>query len=418
MAQVLIYSLVFAPDGVSTAQLYGELAADLVAAGHQVTVIAGRPHYNRDVAAEASQPLRRHWPTLLDRSDYHGIPVYHTLMPARRGGTPGRAAGWLGFHVVGLAAGLFAVPRPDVILVPSPLLTAGVVAWVIGLLRGAPYVYNVQELYPELAVRLGAVRSPLLLRVLRRLERFVYERAYAVTVISRGMQLLISAAGTPPGKIRLIPNFVDTGFLRPLPGPSRIRGERGWGDGFVVLYAGNVGRAQGLEVLLDAAPSLTAEARVRIVFVGDGVLRPVLEQRALELGLSNVAFVPHQPYASVPDIYAAGDACVVSLPDELGDLALPSKVLRIMACGRPVLALCHPDSDLGRVVSEAGAGVVVHPVEPAAIAEAVRRLARNPEEAKRMGVAGRAYVEAHFSRSTVTRQYARLMDEAVAAARV
>ena len=140
MARVLLLSLVFAPDGVSGAQLFSELVTDIDDAGHRVSVVTTQPHYSRDVVAEAAQPLRSRWAGWFYQSEFRGIPVLHARMGRKRGGIAHPMWGWLGFHVFSLFAGLFLVERPDVVLVPSPLLTAGVVGWCIVRIRGAVFV--------------------------------------------------------------------------------------------------------------------------------------------------------------------------------------------------------------------------------------------------------------------------------------
>jgi len=143
MSRILFLSLVFPPDAVSTAQIIGALSADLHGLNHDVTVISTTPHYNRDSEAEARQPLRRHWGGLVLRSVYEGIPVYHVRMPRKGTSILLRVLSWLVFHMVSTALAL-SIPRPDVVVAPSPPLTIGVNAWLIGLLRRCPYVYNVQ----------------------------------------------------------------------------------------------------------------------------------------------------------------------------------------------------------------------------------------------------------------------------------
>src|SRR4051812_33812179 len=188
MANVLIVSLVFAPDGVSTAQIMSELAHDLKNMGHNVFVITTQPHYNRDIIAERAQPLSKIWGGALYRSSYNGISVVHTWMPRNAKRRKRRALGWLAFHVLGLAAALGALVGPTVILVPSPLLSAALIGIVVNKIKGGKYVYNVQEMYPDLAVKLGALSNPFLIKILRWLEALVYRQAAAITVISEGMK--------------------------------------------------------------------------------------------------------------------------------------------------------------------------------------------------------------------------------------
>jgi colanic acid biosynthesis glycosyl transferase WcaI len=414
VARVLIYSLVFPPDGVSTAQLMGELAEDVEAAGHEVSVITTQPHYNRDRVAEAAQPLRRLRGGLVYVSDFGRIRVLHIAMPAGRDRLGRRIRGWVGFHLLGFLLALRGVPAPDVIIVPSPLLTAGAVAWAITKLRGGSYVYNVQELYPDLAIEMGRVRNPLLIGLLRSLERSVYSRSAAVVGISRRICERVLARGVPPEKVHLIPNFVDLNHLAPLPRDNDFAREHDLADAFVVSYAGNIGHAQGLETVLDAAELADMQVPPLYVLIGDGVLHGRIAGQIHDRRLTNVIRIAHQPYARIPEIYAASDVCLVPLLGQLSGSALPSKIFRVMACARPVIALCSPDSELAELVRAAGAGMVVPPGRPVLLAEAVMKLADDPELRIGMGRSGRAFVEREYTRAAVTQRYARLIERIVA----
>jgi putative colanic acid biosynthesis glycosyltransferase WcaI len=409
VAHVLIYSLVFPPDGVSTGQIMGELAVDLARLGHRVAVVTTQPHYNRDERALAAQPLEPFWRGLLFRSSFHGMPVIHTRMPQKAAGIRARLSGWLGFHVLGFVATLRFCHRSQVIIVPSPLLSAGIVGWLVGLVTGAKYVYNVQELYPDLGIQLGKLRNPVVIGLLRTMERFVYRTAAAITVITHGMHHKLLARGVPARKVHYVPNFVDVNELLPLPKSNPFSQEYGLTQRFVVTYAGNMGYAQGLEVLLDAANELQQESDIVLALVGSGVAREALMAQVERHELRNVKFVEHQPYARVPEIYAASDLCVVPLLDSIGADAIPSKVYRIMACARPVLAIASPASELADVIRQSGAGVVVPP-NASAIAEAIRQYARlGAERRQREGDAGRSYVLTHVSRGSITKQYDELV---------
>lgn len=406
MARVLIYSLVFPPDGVSTARLMGDLAEDLVAHGHQVSVITTQPHYNRDRAAEAEQPLQPRWRGLLFESRFRGIQVLHTAMPRSRSRWYSRARGWLHFHLLGFLAALREVPAPDVIIVPSPLLTAGLVAWAVNRFRGGCYVYNVQELYPDLAVQLGWIRNPIIIGILHRLERFVYRHAGAVTGISRAICERVSERG---GRcVAVIPNFVDVREVVAGVRENSFAEEWDLSGSFVVSYAGNFGHAQGLQTLLDAAAAC-GDPRVRFVLVGSGVLGASLADQVRQRHLANVLLVDHQPYSRMPEIYGASDVCLVPLLGSISGSALPSKVFRIMAAERPVVAVCEPSSDLAELIDASGAGIVVPPGDPDALLGAIESLADCERRRQEMGHAGRAFVGEHFTREVVTRQYAELV---------
>ena len=412
MARVLVVSLVFPPDGVSTAVIMGELSADLRRAGHEVTVITTVPHYNRDERAEARQPLARRWGGLLFRSDYHGISVLHVAMPRKTASVLRRLLAWTQFHVLSVLAALAHVRRADVIFAPSPPLTVGLVAWALGLRYRAPFVYNVQELYPDIAIALGALRHRGLIKVLYALERFVYRRARFITVIAERMRERVIQKGIPARKVRLIPNFADVDDLVPIPRDNEFSRTHELVHRFVVTYAGNMGPAQDLDGVLDAA-RLLRDPRVCVLLVGEGSAYARLDARVRAERLTNVLMLPHQPYSLVPQIYASSDVCLVPLAKDAGSDAVPSKVYRIMACERPVLVCADAQSDLAELVRTAGSGVVVPQGEPQALAAAIDRMLSDPAATAAMGRVGRARVLADFSREAVSRQYATLLTEAI-----
>jgi colanic acid biosynthesis glycosyl transferase WcaI len=407
---VLVLTLIFPPEAVSTSQLLGELVEDLVRQGRRVTVITTKPHFHPANAAEQRRGLRSQSGRWLGRSDFAGASVFHTAMPLKAGGLWQRAVGWLGFHVLSVVAAVTAVGRVQVIFAPSPPLTIGLAAWLIARLKGARFIYNVQELYPDTAVALGALRPGMLLSLLYSAERFIYRQAFAVAVIGKGMRERIVAKGIAPTKVRLIPNFVDTATIAERPKDNPFSRAHGLHDRFVVMYAGNIGRAQGLEVLLDAA-ALTGDRKdIVYAIVGEGALRAELMEAARARSLGNVTFVEQQPYERVPDIYGASDVNVVPLAESLVDDAVPSKVYRIMAARRPVLAIVDSRSDVARIVEDARAGWVVPPGDATALATVIRRIA--DEGVGNRGELGRGYAQSNVERAICRRHRGALFDEA------
>jgi colanic acid biosynthesis glycosyl transferase WcaI len=405
MARILLLTLVFRPDNVSTAQIMGDLALDLKARGHTLQVITTIPHYNRDAEADARQPLHAWLGGVIRRSEYQGIPVYHVFIPQKGGNKLLRMAGWMGFHIGSLILGSLLRFKPQIILAPSPPLTIGVVAWLLGKLRRCPWVYNVQEIYPDIAINLGELRNPAIIRGFQFLERFVYRTAAGLAVISEGMVERILAKGVPPAKVHLIPNFVDlTEFV---PGEKRnpFSLEHGLQDQLVVLYAGNMGKPQGLDVLIEAAARLKDEPGIRFVMMGTGSERQALEEQARALKLPNVLFLGQQPYSSMGAVHATASICFVSQAPRTASDGIPSKVFRILGSGRPILASTSSDSDLARIVRDAKAGEIVPPGNPEAIAAALRRALTAQDEWARMGMRGREFVNDHFSRPMISEKY-------------
>jgi colanic acid biosynthesis glycosyl transferase WcaI len=268
--RTLLLTLVFAPDGVSTATILTELASRLRGLGHRLSVHTTTPHYNHDADARRAQPLRPKWGSLLFESDCRGIPVYHARVSAKGKKIFARVMDYLTFHVMSTLSSLVLGGAYDVVLAPSPPLTTGLFAAFLAMLRSAPLIYNVQEIYPDIAVSMGLLRNRLLIRILEGLERFIYRRAHTVVVISDKFRDRLLEKGVPERKIHVIPNFVDVEFIQPAPRGNAFAAEHGLEDRFVVLYAGNIGLTQDFETMLAAAKKLEALKDVCFLVVGDG----------------------------------------------------------------------------------------------------------------------------------------------------
>lgn len=411
MARVLILSLIFRPDNVSTAQIMGDLALDLKARGHEIYVISTVPHYNGDDKALARQPLRPFCGKLIQKSDYFGVRVLHVWMPDKDSGNVIRVFAWAGFHVASTMMGIFSRFRPDVILAPSPPLTITLSAWFLSRWFRAPFVYNIQEVYPDVAVDLGILRSPLLIKLLQRIERFAYARAAALTVISEGMASRIRPRVSHQEKIRVIPNFVDTSDFHPLDKKNDFSRKHGLDDKFVVSYAGNMGKPQGLEILIEAAGLLHELSEIHFLMMGDGSEAKSLMEQAELLKLTNVTFLPYQPYSVMPEAYASVDASFVPQAPGTSDDGIPSKVYRIMACGRPVIACTEMDSDLARLVIKSGGGAVVPSGNAEALADAIRKAFQQRTAWLEKGLKARNLVLQEYSRAKVSDGYHQLLME-------
>jgi colanic acid biosynthesis glycosyl transferase WcaI len=409
--RILILTLVFSPDSVSTSVLMTELALELKKLGHQITVLTTTPHYNVEPEARQRQPLRRRWGGLLYQSDCQGSPVYHASIAVKGNRVGARLLDYLRFHLISTVAGLTLVGHYDLILAPSPPLTIGLSAWLLSLVRRAPFIYNVQEIYPDVAVSLGVLRNPALIRLLAALERFIYARAGRVTVISEWFHRRLLAKGVPATKLVVIPNFVDTEFMQPGPRQNPFAVEHRLTDKFVVLYAGNIGLTQGFETIIAAARQLSHLPKLQFVIVGDGTRRAWLEEQLAAQPLANVTLLPYQPRSLVPHIYASSDLCLVPLKRGTAQETFPSKIYTIMAAARAVIASADANSELTWVVGAARCGWVAPPDDAAALAQAIEQAYEQRDTLPQKGRNGREYVIAHHSRQAVAQQYDALLRE-------
>jgi colanic acid biosynthesis glycosyl transferase WcaI len=267
-----------------------------------------------------------------------------------------------------------------------------------------PYAFHVADLQPDTALDLGMVGPGRLARLLYAVERLAYRHATIVSTLTGAMRARIVAKGIPEEKVVLFADWADPRLFTLAPGQSDpIRQELGLGDVFLVLHAGNMGVKQGLDVVLDAAQQTRSNPAIVYLLVGDGAMRPHLEARARSLGLDSVRFVPLLDDERFLRVLAAADLCLVTQQRSVADVVFPSKVLTLLAAGKPVIASVTGGSAVANAIAGAGAGMVVPPEDGGALATAVEALREDLPRRERMGAAGRAYASAHWERTATLR---------------
>lgn len=396
MKNVVILSLIFSPDNVSTAQIMAGLAEDLKKDGCCVKVVSTTPHFHRDPSLEAEQPLHwSFWP-FVKKSDYHGVQVFHVPMPDKSIWPPLRLLSWIWFHVVSTLVCLF-VGKIDVLIACTPPLTIGLGAWVVGVLKRCRYVFNVQEVYPDIAVNLGYMKNRLVIRFFQWLERFIYKHAAAVTTITPAMYEKIVGRVADKSKVRLIPNYVELEADAARSVIGSYHGEHP----FTVTYAGNMGVPQNLGVLVEAVREMPD---VRLLFVGDGGDRKRLEK--LAEGMDNVEFRGYRPLSEMPGVYAESNLFYVGQDAHAASDGIPSKIYRILGARKPLVVVAPPDGDLAAFVRASGSGVATTGED---LADMIRQM--RTMDLAAMGEAGYNYVKEGFSREKITAMYAALVEE-------
>jgi glycosyltransferase involved in cell wall biosynthesis len=410
--RVVLLTNYFPPEIGAASHLFYDLAESLAFRGHAVTVVTGYPRYNVDVS-ELPPRYRR---GLFLREEQGGIEVLRVRVPILPRHIP--VARGLDHFVVAFAmwVAIMRVRAADVVLLYSPPLTLGLTAAVFGSWRRVPFVINVQDLFPQNAIDLGLLRNPLLIALFRRIERWVYGYAARITVHSEGNAEYVKARVADPGKVVVVPNWVDTDAIRPGPRLNGFRRQHGLGDKFVVSFAGTMGYSQDLDTVIAAADLLRECTDLLFVLVGDGVERPRLEAEVSRRSLTNVMFLPMQPREVYPLILHASDACLVTLRKVVKTPVVPSKLLSIMAAAKPVLGSMNLDGDAPKLIRAAQCGLCVEPERPDQLAQAVLTLYNDRDLAARLGQNGRRYAEQHLSRTHCVTLYERVLSDAVARA--
>jgi glycosyltransferase involved in cell wall biosynthesis len=278
------------------------------------------------------------------------------------------------------------------------------------VLKRRPFLLEIRDLWPDFAVDMGILHNPLLISLARRLEGFLYARARHIVVNSPAYVTYLLIKGVPQERITLIPNGVDPDMFRPESRGNGLRESLNLSDKFVVTYTGALGLANDIPTVLRAADRLRKENRVHLLLVGDGMMRPHLEEMSRALDLPNVTFLGSRPKAEIPEVLAASDAGLATLKDiPMFRTTYPNKVFDYMAAGRPTV-LCI-DGVIREVVDTARAGVFAHPGDDRELARAILDLSRNPGKARAMGKAGRIYVVQYFNRRQHAAQLESVLEE-------
>lgn len=372
-----------------------ELAGCLIERGHRVTVIASPINYLTGQSGSQTAEMQ----SGLSIRRAYTYPAFHRSFIHR-------VFSFVSFMISSFFAGL-QVRNVDLVWGSSPPIFQGVTAWLLARLKGVPFLFEIRDLWPEFAIGIGVLKNPILIRMSRWLERFLYRRADVVMVNSPGFVEHVKMRGAR--RVALIPNGADSAMFNPQDDGASTRSLYGLQDRFVIVYAGAHGLSNDLGTVLEAARLLREHPEICFLLVGDGKDKPALQNRARELNLSNVVFAPPQPKTDIPATLAAANACLAILkPLDWYKTTYPNKVFDYMAAGRPVLLAI--DGVIRKVVETAGAGIAVPPGNPTALASAVRQLAADPQAARAMGLAGRAYIERHFDRRTLANDLAQLIE--------
>jgi colanic acid biosynthesis glycosyl transferase WcaI len=366
------------------------LARWLTGRGHDVRVLTGVPNY----------PGGRVYPgyrmRLWQREVMNGVPVLRVpLYPSHDGSSLGRVANYASFALSAATVGAALIGRGDVAYVYHPPPTIGLAAGVLKTLRRMPFVYHIADMWPESVVESGMLDSAAVRRLLQGLLsvwcRAVYRQARAITVLSPGFKRLLVERGVPGDKIHVIYNWTDETLFRPVMRDERLARELGLAGRFNIVYAGNLGRLQGLEAVIRAAARVRSVRAIQVVIVGVGQQEPELRTLARSLGATNVLFVGRRPYQEMPQIGALADVHLVHLRDlPFFRATIPSKTQVALACARPVLMAVNGDA--ADIVRKAEAGVTCPPEDESRLADAMVALAETPrEELEAMGQRGRRF---------------------------
>jgi len=389
---VVFLGINYWPDETGIAPFTTGRCEYLASRGHQVTVLTGFPYYPMWRIPEHYRGR------LFSSEERNGVTILRSwLYVPPQVNAMRRILHEASFIV---SSALRAMTRkgtrqPDVLVITTPPLALNLSAILLSGIWKTPFVQHVPDLQPDAAVDLGMLRPGRLTNFLYRIERLGYRRAALISTLTEAMRDKVISKGVRPEKVVLFSDWARSELFQ-VPangGGAQFRRSLGLGNELLVVHAGNMGVKQGLEVILGAAERSREDRSVRYLLVGDGSVRPQLEQRAKSLNLNNLTFVPLLPDDQFLDMLAASDVSLVTQQKSVADIVFPSKVITLMSSARAIVASVSPGSEVARVLKEADAGILVVPEDPAALLNAIVSLRDDPERRENLGAKGRSFAE-------------------------
>ena len=413
--KILIHSIVFSPDGVSTAYLYNDIALKFLESGFEVVVLTTTPHYNIVENDLKKQPLTSKWGGLYYESNFKNIRVLHVPQKKFKSFLL-RATGFIYWHFLSLILGL-SQKNIALILSPSPPLTIGLVNLVIGFFKNAKVVYNVQEIYPDFLVNQGSLKLKPAIQVLKALEKLVYNRSDAVTTIDAVFYDTIIDRFANKSKLIVIPNFVDTDIYRPL-SQSEVSIDQNFfppkKNVLKLMYAGNIGHAQDWAPLIEAAKNLR-DYPVEFWVIGEGVMKQKLAEDIETFALKNIHLIPYQSREEMPALIAYADLHFIFMSPQMDGQGFPSKVYTIMACRKPLLVISGKNTPLHNFLKKTNAAIIIETEniaeKNALLIDSIKSAVLDRTEIHQLAENGYQAILKTYSKESVTQQYVHLANK-------
>jgi glycosyltransferase involved in cell wall biosynthesis len=398
--RILVLNQYYWPGVEATAHLLTELC-EALAEDYEVEVVTGMLH------GHEGEPRR------LERNGVSIVRVASTSYERTRLGR--RAVNYFSYLGFALQEAM-SCARPDLVLCMTDPPIIGDLGVLVGRRRGAPVLVISQDVFPEIATELHRLTNPAVVSVLRTLVGAYLGRADRIVAIGETMRRRLVEKGAPPGRLRVIPNWVDTRELTPQPRDNEWARQHELADRFVVMHSGNVGHAQDLDSLVRSATFLRDRDELRIVIAGFGARHAEMVGLARRLEVEEtVRFLPYQKRSRLPLSLSSADVHVVGLAKGLSGYVVPSRLYGVLAVGRPVIVAAEDESETARLVREVGCGIVLPPGRPDLLARAIREAADGAFALDEMGALGRAYVERDADRVVAMERYRSLVREMLAA---
>ena len=404
--KILFLSDNFPPEGNAPATRLYEHAIRWVRAGHEVTVVTCAPNFPE---GKLFAGYRNRW-RQVEMIDGIRVVRVRTYITANEGFIK-RTLDYMSFMLMGFVMGLFE-KRPDVVVATSPQFFCAIGGWALSVAKCKPFVFELRDLWPASIIAVGAMKKSLMIRLLEKIELFLYRRAKAIISVTESFRDDLVARGISREKIHVVINGVDLDRYEPRPRDAALEQEFGLAGKFVAGYMGTHGMAHALPKVLEAAEQLLHREDIAFFFAGSGAERGKVEQLVQERNLHNVRLIPRQPKERMPALWSACDLSIVPLRNTpVFATVIPSKIFEAMGMGVPIL-MSLPEGEATAIVRSTGSGICVAPENPEAMAEAIRQLADDPGQVAQLGSTGRA-AASRFSRDELARRMLGILEKVV-----
>lgn len=395
---MLIFSAYYTPEIAASLYLVEDMLKGFVGGGYHITIFVPTP--TRGV----SNKIRNSYKTKKNEILYNGHLTVKRMSLYREGkNSILRAIRYLLMNFLFIWKSLFV--KADLIFVQSTPPTQGMMAGLIKKIKKIPFVYNLQDIFPDSLVHTGLTcKGSLLWKIGRKIEDFTYRNADKIIVISEDFKKNLLVKGVPGDKIVVVPNWVDTEDVYPIARKDNVLIERYHLDPnkFYITYSGNIGYTQNMDVLLDVAKEIS-NADIRFILIGEGAAKEEVERRVREENIQNIIMLPFQPYTDIAHVFSLGDAGLIISKPGVSNNSVPSKTWSIMAAERPILASFDKDSELCRLIEKVGCGVTVQAGDKEALKAKIEELYSQKEN--QMGKKGREYLQTYLNKDKCVGMY-------------
>ncbi|OGM65429.1 hypothetical protein A2893_01595 [Candidatus Woesebacteria bacterium RIFCSPLOWO2_01_FULL_39_25] len=391
---ILIYSIHYFPELIGIGVFNHAMAKYLVKKGFDVTVVTAFPWYPYWKVMDGYNGR------LLMTEELGGINVKRSYVYSpQKVNSKTRIIHETVFAVSSLL-NIFPLlfKKVDAVFTVCPPLQLGLIARLFCIIKRIPLIFHVQDLQVDAAFDMGMLKNRFLRKILASIEKYLFKKATMLTTISNGMKNKIIDKGIDANHVSMMPNWIDTDYIKPISRSNKFRDEYGISESkFLVLYAGNIGEKQGVDIVIDVAEMTQDKKEIFYVIVGEGANRAKLQAKIEEKRLNNIMLLPLQSREMLPYMLAAADISLIIQKMTVGDIVMPSKLLNIMASERPVIATANSICELARFINEANCGIVVGPEDPILLKDAILKIYSAPSIGRKYGISGRKYAEEKLS---------------------